>query len=179
MLNVIYKSIKEYNDYYLIGSDGTVKNKIKTMKTFINNNGYECIKLTLGRVHKHYTMHRLVALYFIDNPLNKKEINHIDGNKLNNNVNNLEWVTSSENKHHAIKLGLRKYNLPTLGKKLSNKTPYFNVSYDKIRNKWIGCVRHQGKNHFPKRYNTPEEAALHVNWILDHLNLNDRPRNVL
>ena len=51
-------------------------------------------------------IHRLVAEIFIPNPLNKEEVNHKDGNKLNNYMTNLEWVTKSENMQHAVKMGL-------------------------------------------------------------------------
>lgn len=62
--------------------------------------------------HKKLPIHRLVATHFIapdDNP-DRKLVNHIDGNKLNNKVSNLEWVTHAENAAHAIRLGLRKTN---------------------------------------------------------------------
>ena len=68
-----------------------------------------------------------------------------------------------------------------LGKKRSANTvsKYHNVTYDKNRNKWIGQVRHNNKNWHMKRFDTEVEAALHVNWILDTLNLTDRPKNII
>ncbi len=179
VLNVIYKELKDFNGYYLIGNNGTVTNRTKTLKTYVNNSGYECIKLTALKSNKHRLIHRLVAETFIPNPDNKPEVNHKDGNKLNNTVENLEWVTSSENKRHSLDTGLREYNKPTLGKKLSKDSKYHNVAYDKHRNKWKASVRYNGKTYFQKRFNTEEEAALHVNWILDELQLFDRPRNVI
>lgn len=76
------------------------------MKTFVNRGGYENIQLYDGKGNKsHISIHRLVALSFIDNPQNKPEVNHIDNNKLNNDVSNLEWVTASENRKHAYMYG--------------------------------------------------------------------------
>ena len=81
------------------------------MKPKISKDGYYTIGLrTNDNVKKFFRVHRLVATMFIDNPLNKDIVNHIDGNKLNNNINNLEWVTPAENTQHAVNTGLM---LPT------------------------------------------------------------------
>lgn len=98
---------------YFITKDGKCFNERtnKWLKGQVNyKNGYLSynLKLPLGRTRRFYA-HRLVALTYLSNPLNKKEINHKDGNKLNNCVDNLEWVTSKENKQHALERELYKY----------------------------------------------------------------------
>ena len=98
---------------YYITEDGKCYNTItnKFLKGQVNcKNGYLSYNLTMpnGSMKRLYA-HRLVANAFIENPLNKKEVNHIDGNKINNCVENLEWVTSEENKRHAIEVGLKQY----------------------------------------------------------------------
>ncbi len=89
---------------YVVYNDGTIyslQSKI-FMKSQENTNGYLFVKMS-GKLK---SIHRLVGKLFIPNPDNKKEINHIDGNKQNNNVDNLEWVSPSENIQHKInKLG--------------------------------------------------------------------------
>ena len=180
MLNNIYKPVASFEDYYQVSSDGHIHNYRKQLKHYVINSGYACVKLTVNKVRSSHLIHRLVAKAFVPNPENKKEVNHIDGNKLNNNAYNLEWVTSSENKNHAYATGLKQASYNTLGKKhKSTKSKFHNVGWDSQRNKWNAAVRHNGKSYFQKRFNTEEEAALHVNWILDELQLFDRPRNVL
>jgi len=89
-------------------------------KTYINPvSGYEALILMLQKPKRHTKtlyVHRLVAENFIENPLNKKEVNHIDGNRTNNDVSNLEWVTSSENMFHSYKVLKRKPSLDGLNK---------------------------------------------------------------
>jgi hypothetical protein len=75
-------------------------------RTIVQNSGYKIVNLKVdGKQHNHL-VHRLVAASFVPNPENKKFVNHIDGNKLNNEVSNLEWCTRSENMKHANEIGL-------------------------------------------------------------------------
>ncbi|API90291.1 hypothetical protein BKP56_07050 [Marinilactibacillus sp. 15R] len=99
-----------YNEVSNLGRVRSVKHKAgngkiyksKILKPVVTNSGYvnvAIINKSEGNITKR--LHRVVAEAFIPNPENKPEINHIDGNKENNEVSNLEWVTSKENKRHA------------------------------------------------------------------------------
>jgi HNH endonuclease len=83
--------------------------KVTALKTFVNNCGYTEIVLT-SRC-KHFLVHRLVATAFIPNPNNLPQVNHIDGDKQNNHVTNLEWCSASNNIKHGISSGLTKTKL--------------------------------------------------------------------
>lgn len=78
----------------------------KPLRMRIKNYGY--VSLTADGISNNFYVHRLVALMFIDNPENKPQINHIDGNKFNNVLSNLEWCTARENLKHAVDTGLNK-----------------------------------------------------------------------
>lgn len=110
--NQDFVPVKGYEDRLCISKEGKVlslkTNKI--LKTTIFPNGYEVLCLMYQKPKRHTKtlyIHRLVAQTFIDNPHNKKTVNHKDGNKTNNNVNNLEWATQGENNKHAYNNNLR------------------------------------------------------------------------
>lgn len=102
------KDIKNFEKYYSIDENGNVFSKIrnKYLKLNYKKNGYIYVSLQVNNIKTTKRVHRLVAEAFIPNPENKPFVNHIDGNKSNNNVQNLEWVTGSENNIHAMNTGL-------------------------------------------------------------------------
>lgn len=106
----IWKTINGYTDYH-ISNYGNIKsfnqNKERILKPNDNGYGYLSVFLCLHNKRHKFYIHRLVAQTFIPNTNNKQEVNHKDGNKQNNRVDNLEWCTSSENHKHAFNLGLQ------------------------------------------------------------------------
>ena len=113
----IWKDIKGYEGLYQVSNCGEVR-KLRFINNITNkekifmitpqkiNSGYYKIVLYKNAVYKNKTIHRLVAETFIPNPNNYPCVNHKDGNKNNNNVENLEWCTYSENAKHAYKNNL-------------------------------------------------------------------------
>lgn len=93
---------------YSISSDGRVKNKHGRLLKPCFENGYYTYRLSYNGIVKGVRAHRLVAMAFIPNPENKPQVNHIDGNRINNQVENLEWVTAQENAQHAVSAGLHR-----------------------------------------------------------------------
>ena len=135
----VWKDIQGYEGLYKISNKGEIKNA-KTnniLKQYLSNRGY-------------LTVHRLVAENFIKNNYIQKEIselqiNHKDGNRSNNNVENLEWCTAQENTYHALKNGLRKMKIPysehnnvcekyRKGKIMKDIAKEYNVNTSTIRN---------------------------------------------
>ncbi len=103
------KLIEGYTNYFITEDGIVISAKTnRAVKTVSSNSGYEVVCLWNNNKRKQVNVHRIVAKNYIPNPENKKCVNHIDGNKFNNSVSNLEWVTYSENHKHAYKNGLRK-----------------------------------------------------------------------
>lgn len=105
-----WKKIKGFENYE-ISNEGEVRNIITglVLKQADNGRGYLEVGLHINKKRKHKYIHRLVAEAFIPNPESKPEVNHIDENKTNNNVSNLEWVTRTENNNygtHNERLGI-------------------------------------------------------------------------
>ena len=112
----IFKDISGYEGIYQVSNQGKVKSlerkvrhseggwknwKERIIKPYKGNHGYLMLGLSNDGHRKAFTIHRLVALAFISNPDNKAEVNHKDGDKTNNLLENLEWNTPSENTKHA------------------------------------------------------------------------------
>ena len=161
-----WKPIKGYEGLYEVSNTGKVRSldhyntngkvdilyKGKILNGFLDGkNNYKMVMLSKSKTdQKKFLVHRLVAETFIENSDNKREVNHKDGNKLNNDVSNLEWCSSKENKEHAFKNGF--YDTENFRNRKSNKgakcfringelkTLYkwsmtLGVSYDKLR--WL------------------------------------------
>lgn len=114
-MNIEWRPIKDYEDLYLVSNTGLVKSlhwgKEKLLKQVIRSKNYQYyfVGLLKNKKRKYFAVHRLVAQAFIENTNNYAQVDHLDGNKLNNNADNLEWVTPKENTNRAWKLGLAKY----------------------------------------------------------------------
>lgn len=142
----IWKDVVGFEDSYLVSNLGRVKSKERVIvqisrwgsemekpypeKIIVPASNRPYLILCLGKGRKS-TVHRLVAFAFIPNPENKKEVNHINGNKKDNRVENLEWSTRSENAIHAVKTGLM---VMKKGSERKDSTP---ISQFDLNGNWI------------------------------------------
>lgn len=116
----IWKDVIGHEGYYQVSNLGRVKRveskikvknfyrKVKENINYLHRGTYITVTLCSRNVKRTHTVHRLVAKAFILNPENKPQVNHLDSNKYNNNINNLEWCTCSENNYHAVHFGNKK-----------------------------------------------------------------------
>lgn len=106
-----FKNVVGFEELFAISDQGRLwsKRSKKILKQYIHKNGYYVCSTKIGGrkgVNKCFKIHRLVAEAFLENPENKPTVNHKDGNKLNNKLENLEWSTHKEQIEHAISTGL-------------------------------------------------------------------------
>lgn len=100
----MWKDIKGYEGYYQVSDDGRVRRIYDTVPPRILKSRpslYPTVSLCVGQKKKSFNVHRLVAETFLERPERTTEVNHKDGNKWNNDLSNLEWVTQKENMNHA------------------------------------------------------------------------------
>lgn len=122
-----FVDIKGFEGLYKINKQGHILTYHKTPKflnPMLDKKGYLRVELRKNNKRKGYFVHRLVAETFIPKVIDKPFVNHIDGNKQNNNVDNLEWCSNLENQQHAWKIGLVKprYNENHPSCKISTET---------------------------------------------------------
>jgi len=124
MDNEIWKSVKGYEGLYEVSNFGRMKSLSKKVRNgansycvrkeiiltgTISNKGYVKVILVKDGQKQQYSVHRIVMMMFVPNPNNMPQVNHLDTNKQNNAVSNLEWCDGSRNMKHACKNGLRDF----------------------------------------------------------------------
>ena len=120
-----WRVINGFPNYSVSNLGNLMNNKTgKFLKSCIKG-GYLHISLTNGKIKKTLKVHRLVALTFLDNPEKKEQVNHKDGNKLNNSIENLEWCNNKENQIHKFKIGL--------GNNFTRKIIQYDLNMNKIK----------------------------------------------
>lgn len=177
MLNIeVWKDVPELP--YEVSRSGIVRRKEGSafkhknkdcVRPYLNNKGYSCINLwNKGKCYK-YPVHRLIAQLYIPNPNNLPEVNHIDGNPLNNAIDNLEWCTHQYNMQHAWDTGLHiNSDKPACaGIKYSTSTSkYHGVSWSEERQRWCAQVHYKKKRYLAKRFKDEVEAAKAVDEVI-------------
>lgn len=164
----IWEDIEGYEGLYQVSNLGRVRSldrkiyqdkdgstysrliKGKVLKYNYDKQGYTLVHLCSDGKRSCKKVHRLVAKSFIKNGYGKEYINHKDGNKKNNSVNNLEWVTPSENNIHAYKIGLSKPTRPMLGRK-KEKHPTYGLR-GKLNHKSKKVLQYDKNNNFIKEW---------------------------
>lgn len=162
----IWKDVKDYEGMYQVSNQGKIKTvkrgKCKIVRLILDNKGYYRYSLYKNGKSITVKVHRLVAQHFIKNPKNKPQVNHINGVKTDNRVENLEWMTNEENMHHSKINGLRKGKMPSAEQNHNSKLTNDDVRY--IRSVYKKNCRKFGGGALSKKFN------VHISTIIDVVN---------
>ena len=155
----IWMDIAGFEGLYEVSNKGnirSIRNGGELLKGSVDKGGYRDVMLYDHSKYKHIKVHRAVALAFLENPENKRTVNHIDGNKLNNHVENLEWATHGENHKHAYSIGLKSFT--ERQREACSKTGKETVDKNRPRRPVI-MISESGEE---KRFESAHEGARYV-----------------
>lgn len=161
----IYTRIKGY-EHYAVSNFGNVLNirTLRFLRLWLNNSGYYQVMLCKNGLVKVFKLHRLIGEHFIDNPENLPVIDHIDGNRTNNEISNLRWATHQTNSRNSKK-------------RKSTTSNFKGVSLNKKRNKWVAQIQVNYKTIFLGYFSTEIEAGKAYNEYVIENGLEDFPLN--
>lgn len=123
VIGEVWKPVPNYEGFYEVSNMGKVRSVYRyrrVLKPMISNTGYERVDLFKNKCREQFSVHRLVAMAFIDNPSAKPFVNHKDENKLNNSADNLEWVTHVENCRYGTAITRRTEHLDYSKRRINN-----------------------------------------------------------
>lgn len=156
----IWKPIPGYENRYEVSNLGRVRNFVSKLpiKPYITRRGYVNFLLyeNISRKRKHFAAHRLVAIAFLPNPNDLPQVNHKNGIKTDNRVENLEWCDNEQNRKHAIKYGLLKIGIDDPQSRFSRK------DLEEIRNEYVKNSRTHGMPALARKYNVSVTAIYFV-----------------
>jgi hypothetical protein len=142
--NEVWKTIPGYEGYYEVSNLGGIRSfqtKVLRKMNGVNSSGYQVVVFYKEGKTKSYTVHRLVAKSFISNHKSKREVNHINGVKTDNRVENLEWVTPRENQRHSVDTGLKSKGESNYNSKLTEiQAREIKYGHLGLSHKEIACI---------------------------------------
>lgn len=151
-----WKKVEGY-DNYSVSNFGNIRNDKtnKILKPYLYK-GYYQVELYKNSIRKHFNIHRLVGLHFLDKIEEKETIDHIDRNPSNNHIDNLRYANHSEQRKNQ-------------NKRKNCSSNYRGVSFDKSKNKWFCCIKINKKTFYLGRFDNELECAKKYNeYIIEN-----------
>ena len=177
----IWKDTVEFPDRFEVSNLGNIRNKkTKVLKKQVNSGsskGYKAIIVSVNNKATNHSVHRMVAKAFIPNPEGKPQVNHKNSIRDDNRVENLEWVTVSENIQHAMKHGAMNHSAVKGVKKSNAQSRFHNVCWREDKKRWVTTTKLNGKRLSQRLFKLEEDAAKWADELLRMHNITDRPFN--